>query len=281
MMNSSLARYPSFLLFPTLLLLGVFFCIPVLLMFGVSLASRGLYGGIEWTLNFENYLRLADPLYWNIYGRSLFLAGATTVVCLAVGFPLAYVMARSSPRMQNVLLLLVMIPFWTNFLVRTYAWIFLLRTEGFFNSVLMHLRILDAPLDLLYTNGAVFIGLVYGYLPFMILPLYVAIERISPSLEEAALDLYASGLSVFWHVVIPLARPGIVAGCILVFIPSVGAFITPHLLGGGQSMMLGTLIQHEFLVVRDWPFGSAISFVLMLLVVVVGIPMFTRRKFWG
>ena len=281
MMNSSLARHPSFLLLPTLLLLGVFFCIPVLLMFGVSLASRGLYGGIEWTLNFENYLRLADPLYWNIYGRSLFLAGATTVVCLAVGFPLAYVMARSSPRMQNTLLLLVMIPFWTNFLVRTYAWIFLLRTEGFFNSVLMHLRILDAPLDLLYTNGAVFIGLVYGYLPFMILPLYVAIERISPSLEEAALDLYASGLSVFWHVVIPLARPGIVAGCILVFIPSVGAFITPHLLGGGQSMMLGTLIQHEFLVVRDWPFGSAISFVLMLLVVVVGIPMFTRRKFWG
>jgi len=280
-MNSSFARHPSFLLLPTLILLGVFFCIPVLLMFGVSLASRGLYGGIEWTLNFENYLRLADPLYWNIYGRSLFLAGATTVVCLAVGFPLAYVMARSSPRMQNTLLLLVMIPFWTNFLVRTYAWIFLLRTEGFFNSVLMHLRILDAPLDLLYTNGAVFIGLVYGYLPFMILPLYVAIERISPSLEEAALDLYASGLSVFWHVVIPLARPGIVAGCILVFIPSVGAFITPHLLGGGQSMMLGTLIQHEFLVVRDWPFGSAISFVLMLLVVVVGIPMFTRRKFWG
>ena len=281
MMNSSLARHPSFLLLPTLLLLGVFFCIPVLLMFGVSLASRGLYGGIEWTLNFENYLRLADPLYWNIYGRSLFLAGATTVVCLAVGFPLAYVMARSSPRMQNILLLLVMIPFWTNFLVRIYAWIFLLRTEGFFNSVLMHLRILDAPLDLLYTNGAVFIGLVYGYLPFMILPLYVAIERISPSLEEAALDLYASGWSVFWHVVIPLARPGIVAGCILVFIPSVGAFITPHLLGGGHSMMLGTLIQHEFLVVRDWPFGSAISFVLMLLVVVVGIPMFTRRKFWG
>jgi len=281
MMNSSFARHPSFLLLPTLILLGVFFCIPVLLMFGVSLASRGLYGGIEWTLNFENYLRLADPLYWNIYGRSLFLAGATTVVCLAVGFPLAYMMARSSPRMQNILLLLVMIPFWTNFLVRTYAWIFLLRTEGFFNSMLMHLRIVDAPLDLLYTNGAVFIGLVYGYLPFMILPLYVAIERISPSLEEAALDLYASGLSVFWHVVIPLARPGIVAGCILVFIPSVGAFITPHLLGGGQSMMLGTLIQHEFLVVRDWPFGSAISFVLMLLVVVVGIPMFTRRKFWG
>lgn len=281
MMNNSTHHQSSVLLFPTLLVLGIFFCIPVLIMFGVSFASRGLYGGIEWTFTFENYQRLADPLYWTIYGRSLFLAGATTVVCLAVGFPLAYVMARSSARMQTVLLVLVMIPFWTNFLVRTYAWMFLLRTEGLFNSLFLHLGILDTPLDLLYTNGAVFIGLVYGYLPFMILPLFVAIERIGPSLEEAAYDLYASSFSVFRHVVIPLAKPGIVAGCILVFIPSVGAFITPHLLGGGQSMMLGTLIQHEFLVVRDWPFGSAISFLLMLLVFVVGVPLLKGRKLWG
>jgi spermidine/putrescine transport system permease protein len=281
MMNISPYRQPSWLLFPTLLLLGIFFCLPVLLMFGVSLASRGLYGGVEWTLTFENYQRLADPLYWNIYGRSLFLAGATTIVCLAVGFPLAYVMARSSTRMQTILLLLVMIPFWTNFLVRTYAWMFLLRTEGLFNSVFLHLNILDTPLNLLYTNGAVFIGLVYGYLPFMILPLYVAIERISPSFEDAASDLYASRWSVFRHVVIPLAKPGIIVGCILVFIPSVGAFITPHLLGGGQSMMLGTLIQHEFLVVRDWPFGSAISFLLMGLVLVVSVPIFQGQKLWG
>ena len=280
-MNVSSLHQPSVLLLPTLLVLGGFFCIPLLLMFGVSFASRGLYGGIEWTFTFENYQRLADPLYWTIYGRSVFLAGATTVVCLAVGFPLAYVMARSSARMQTVLLVLVMIPFWTNFLVRTYAWMFLLRTEGLFNSLLMYLGIVDAPLELLYTNGAVFIGLVYGYLPFMILPLYVAIERISPSLEEATYDLYANSMSVFRHVVIPLAKPGIVAGCILVFIPSVGAFITPHLLGGGQSMMLGTLIQHEFLVVRDWPFGSAISFLLMLLVLVVGVPIFKGRKLWG
>lgn len=280
-MNNSSLRQSSVLLLPTLLVLGFFFCIPVLLMFGVSFASRGLYGGIEWTFTFENYQRLADPLYWTIYGRSLFLAGTTTIVCLAIGFPLAYVMARSSPRMQTVLLVLVMIPFWTNFLVRTYAWMFLLRTEGLFNSLFMRLGILDTPLELLYTNGAVFIGLVYGYLPFMILPLYVAIERIRPSLEEAAYDLYASSFSVFRHVVIPLAKPGIVAGCILVFIPSVGAFITPHLLGGGQSMMLGTLIQHEFLVVRDWPFGSAISFLLMLLVLVVGVPLLKGRKLWG
>ncbi len=281
MMNNSTLHQSSVLLLPTLLVLGIFFCIPVLLMFGVSFASRGLYGGIEWTLTFENYQRLADPLYWTIYGRSLFLAGATTVVCLAVGFPLAYVMARSSARMQTVLLVLVMIPFWTNFLVRTYAWMFLLRTEGLLNSLFLHLGILDVPLDLLYTNGAVFIGLVYGYLPFMILPLFVAIERIRPSIEEAAFDLYANSFSVFRHVVIPLAKPGIVAGCILVFIPSVGAFITPHLLGGGQSMMLGTLIQHEFLVVRDWPFGSAISFLVMLLVLVVGVPLLKGRKQWG
>ena len=281
MMNISPFHPQSWLLFPTLFVLAVFFCLPLLLMFGVSFASRGLYGGIEWTLTFENYQRLADPLYWNIYGRSLILAGATTLVCLTVGFPLAFVMARSSARMQTILLLLVMIPFWTNFLVRTYAWMFLLRTEGLFNSVLMHLGIIDVPLELLYTNGAVFIGLVYGYLPFMILPLYVAIERISPSFEDAAADLYASRWSVLRYVVIPLAKPGIIVGCILVFIPSVGAFITPHLLGGGQSMMLGTLIQHEFLVVRDWPFGSAISFLLMGLVLVVSVPMFQGQKLWG
>lgn len=158
---------------------------------------------------------------------------------------------------------------------------FLLRTEGLLNRILMHLGILDQPLELLYTNGAVFIGLVYGYLPFMILPLYVAIERVSPSLEEAAFDLYARSWSVFSQVVIPLSRPGIVVGCLLVFIPSVGAFITPHLLGGGQSMMLGTLIQHEFLVVRDWPFGSAISFLLMFLVLIAGIPLLKWRRFWG
>ena len=280
-MLSSLGRYSTLLLFPTLFVLGVFFCIPLLLMLGVSIATRGLYGGIEWTLTFENYLRLADPLYWNIYGRSLLLAGATAVVCLLLGFPLAYVMARSQKKVQTILLLLVMIPFWTNFLVRTYAWIFLLRTEGLFNSLLIHLGVSDVPLDLLYTNGAVFIGLVYGYMPFMILPLYVAIERISPSLEEAALDLYANSWSVFWHVIMPLAKPGIVAGFVLVFIPSVGAFITPHLLGGGQSMMLGTLIQHEFLVVRDWPFGSAISFFLMSLVLLVGILLFKGKKIFG
>jgi spermidine/putrescine transport system permease protein len=156
-----------------------------------------------------------------------------------------------------------MIPFWTNFLVRTYAWILILRADGLINGILLRLGILSDPLSLVFTDFAVAIGLIYGYLPFMVLPLIVAIERISPRLEEAAYDLYASTSAMFRYVVLPLSKPGFMAGGVLVFIPSLGAFITPYLLGGGQKMMIGTLIQQEFLVSRDWPFGSALSFGLM------------------
>ena len=159
-----------------------------------------------------------------------------------------------------------MLPFWTNFLVRTYAWMILLRHDGLINSVLLSLGLVTAPLELLYTPTAVVIGLVYGYLPFMVLPLYVAVERLDPVLVEAAWDLYASRWAVFSRVVVPLTMPGIVGGCVLVFIPSIGSFITPDLLGGARSMMIGNLIQHEYLVVRDWPLGSAVSFVLMAIV---------------
>ncbi len=250
-------------------------------MGGVSFASRGLYGGVEWIFTFKNYAQLADPLYWGIYGRSFILAFLTTVLCLVLGFPLAYLMARSSVRMQSLLILLVLIPFWTNFLVRTYAWMVLLRNEGVLKTVLVALGLQDVSLEILYTNWAVLIGLVYGYLPFMVVPLYLAIERIPLSLEEAARDLNARPWSVFWRVVVPLAQPGIFAGCLLVFIPSIGAFITPHLLGGGQSMMIGTLVQHEFLVVRDWPFGSAISFVLMFVILLASVPLFRRQGWWN
>ena len=163
-------------------------------------------------------------------------------------------------------LVLIMIPFWTNFLVRTYAWIFILRTEGLLNTVLLQLHLISTPLDLLYSNEAVLLGLVYGYLPFMVLPLYAAIERIDPALIEAAWDLYADRWSLFLRVLMPLTKPGIIAGCVLVFIPSLGAFLTPDLLGGARSMMAGNLIQHEYLVARDWPLGSALSLVMMLMV---------------
>jgi spermidine/putrescine transport system permease protein len=234
-----------------------------MVVFGVSLASRGLYGGVEWIATLDNYRRLADPLIGVIFLRSFIFASMTTIVCALIGFPLAYVVARASPRWQWVWLTLVMIPFWTNFLVRTYAWILILRADGLVNGVLLRLGIQSEPLSLVFTDFAVAIGLIYGYLPFMVLPLIVAIERISPQLEEAAYDLYASTGAMLRHVVLPLSKPGFIAGGVLVFIPSLGAFITPYLLGGGQKMMIGTLIQQEFLVSRDWPFGAALSFGLM------------------
>ncbi len=243
--------------------LGLFFLVPLLLIFGVSLASRGMYGGLAWIATSENYQRLLDPLVGTIFLRSFLFAGLTTMVCAAVGFPLAYCMARASRQWQLLLLILVMIPFWTNFLVRTYAWVLIFRADGILNTLLMRLGLLEEPLSMLFTDVSVFVGLVYGYLPFMVLPLVVAIERISPQLEEAAFDLYASMGAMFRHVLLPLSKPGFIAGGVLVFIPSLGAFITPYLLGGGQKMMLGTLIQQEFLVSRDWPFGSALSFGLM------------------
>ena len=248
---------------PGLAWLGIFFFIPLLLVLVISLAARGTYGGVEWTFSLTSYANLIDPMYLTIFVRSLTLALATTALCLLLGFPMAYYMARTPLRWHAIWLLMIMIPFWTNFLVRTYAWMFILRTEGLMNTLLMDVGLIASPIEILYSDVAVLIGLVYGYLPFMVLPLYAALARLDFSVVEAAWDLYASGWGVFWRVVLPLTKPGVIAGCILVCIPSLGAFITPDLLGGAKTMMVGNLIQHEYLVVRDWPFGSAISFVLM------------------
>ena len=242
---------------------GACFLLPLGLMFAVSFITRGQYGGLEWTWTWENYVRLLDPLVMGIFFKSMVFALGTTLVCGVLGFPLAYCIARASKSWQEWLLVLVMIPFWTNFLVRTYAWVLIFRADGVINGTLKFLGWIQDPIPLLFTDFSVFVGLVYGYLPFMVLPLVVAIERIPIQMEEAARDLFATRFAMFWHVVIPLSRPGWVAGAILVFIPSLGAFITPYLLGGGHSLMVGTLIQQEFLVARDWPFGAALSFGLM------------------
>jgi len=255
------------LLGPGLLWIGLLFFVPLCLVVVISFANRGTYGGIVWSFSLTNYLDLLHPLYARILGQSILLAAGTTLLCLVMGFPLAYYIARATPKYQGIWLLLVMIPFWTNFLVRTYAWMFILRTEGLLNTLLLKLGLIATPVELLYSNTAVVIGLVYGYLPFMVLPLFAALERVDRTLVEAAWDLYATRWSVFRRVILPLARPGVMAGCLLVFIPSLGAFLTPDLLGGARSMMIGNLIQHEFLVARDWPLGAAISCVLMLLVV--------------
>ena len=260
------SRLTRWLLVPAAAWMALFFFVPLLLVLAISFAARGPYGGIEWTPTLENYALLGDSLYLHVYGRSLILATLTTAVCLLAGFPLAYYIARLPVRWQGVWILLVIVPFWTNFLVRTYAWMFILRTEGLLNTSLLKLGVIASPVEILYSDAAVLIGLVYGYLPFMVLPLYAVLGRLDFALVEAAWDLYASGWAVVWRIILPLAKPGVIAGCILVFIPTLGAYITPDLLGGARTMMVGNLIQHEYLVVRDWPLGSAFSFVLMVMV---------------
>ncbi|MFL6194499.1 MAG: ABC transporter permease [Thermoanaerobaculia bacterium] len=279
------------LLLPTWLVLGVFFLAPLALMFGVSFAQRGTYGGIRPVENLgeyvgsgaflSNYARSLGEVYLRIGWRSLWMAVLTTALCLLVSFPIAYYLAILSPRRWKGLLLgLVVVPFWTSFLIRTYAWMFILRTEGLLNLVLTGAGLLHHPLELLYTQTAVMIGLVYGELPFMILPLYASLEKLDRSLLEAASDLGAGSAQSFWRVTVPLSLPGIAAGTVLVFIPSLGQFVVSDLLGGARSMLLGNLIQNQFAVARNKPFGSALAFELTaaVLLLLVGYAAFARRR---
>lgn len=261
--------YPGWLSVPAILWISCLFLVPLLVVLIVSFATRGTYGGILWQFTLANYVELLHPLYFRILGQSLVYAAVTTLLCLIIGFPFAYFIARAPRHRQSIWLLLVLVPFWSNFLVRTYAWMVLLRAEGVLNGSLLHWGLIDEPIQMLYQPAAVLVGLVYGYLPFMVLPLYVVCERLDPLLIDAARDLYASNLAVFRRVIWPLAKPGVMAGSILVFVPTVGAFITPDLLGGARTMMIGNLIQHEYLVIRDWPLGSALAFVLMGVVIVL------------
>ncbi len=251
------------LIFPSLFWLVIFFAVPLVIVFVYSFLKRGPYGQIVWEFNPENYVRFFDPLYLRIFARSFKIAGITTICCFLLGYPMAYWIATRPPKWRNTLLLLLMIPFWTNFLVRTYAWILLLRNTGLINNALMGLGLINEPLPLFGNDFAIIVGLVYGWFPDMVLPCYAAVERLDFSLVEAAQDLYANEIRAFARVVFPLTLPGIVAGSILVFIPSLGAYITPDLLGGAKSVMIGNVIQSQFLTVRDYPFGSAFSFVLM------------------
>jgi len=278
-----------FLLAPGLFWLVVFFLVPLIIVFAISFGERGTYGGVRWTLSLHNYARFFDPLYLRIFGRTLMIALLTTLICLAVGYPLAYFIATRSPRWRNGFLLLLMIPFWTNFLVRTYALLLLLRDAGLINvfwtgplhNLLAQLAVVlpwplwgpllnatATSLPLFGTNGAIIFGLVYTWLPGMVLPCYAAIERLDYSLVEAAQDLYANRFRSFMRVIFPLTLPGIVAGSLLVFIPSLGAYVTPDLLGGAKSVMIGNVIYSQFMSARDYPFGSAISFVLMAVMLV-------------
>lgn len=273
-------RAPYLLSFPTWLVLGGLFLVPLVLIFVISFAERGTYGGLKPIESLSdhvasgaflaNYGRSLDPLYLKIYWRSLWMAVVTTVACLLVSYPVAYWIAVLAPaRHKNLLLGLVVVPFWTSFLIRTYAWMLILRTEGLINTVLGSLGLISAPLELLYHEPAVLLGLVYGELPFMILPLYASLEKLDLSMIEAAQDLGASPVSSFFRVTVPMTMPGILAGVVLVFIPSLGQFVVSDLLGGAKSVLVGNLIQNQFSVARNKPFGSAIAFELTAVVLVL------------
>lgn len=271
----------------------VFFLIPFFIVFKISLSdiataippytpvfdlSEGWQGFKTFLseLDFENYGYLInDALYVNAYGVSLRIAFIATVITLAVAYPIAYGMARAPKEWQPMLLMLVILPFWTSFLIRVYAWIGILKQEGLLNHFLMNFGLIDAPLAILHTSTAVYIGIVYSYLPFMILPLYASLEKINPALLEAAADLGSPPWKSFWQVTFPLSMPGVLAGCFLVFIPAVGEFVIPDLLGGSDTLMIGKTLWGEFFSNRDWPVASAVA-VVLLLVLVVPIVLFQR-----
>jgi spermidine/putrescine transport system permease protein len=263
-----LTRLRALFLAPAWVVTVALFLVPLGIVCAYSLLARGAYGGIvvRWTA--ENYTRIFDPLYGAIFLRTLVLACAATALCLLLGFPLALFISRAGKR-RNLYLNLVMLPFWTSFLVRTYAWMFLLRDTGLINTALLAAGIIREPLSLLYNDGAVLLGLVYGHLPFAVLPIYANLERLDKSVLEAAADLGARPIAALAHVVLPLTRAGLVAAGVLAFIPSLGAFLTPDLLGGGKTVMIGNLIQNQFTTARDWPFGSALSLVVMAVVMLI------------
>lgn len=282
MKNASL-----YLLLPFLIVMGLFFAAPLVLVVGYSFMTDHYPGGVELPLTFKAYTKIFfdtdfdgnfafDPSFLLICWRSLKLAAICTVLCLLAGFPMAYYMATRPPAQRNLWMMLVTIPFWTNLLIRTYSWMLILRTDGLVNNGLQGAGIINEPLDLLYNDFAVGVGLLYSYLPFMVLPIYSNLERMDWRLVEAASDLYATRWKTLFKITIPLCMPGIVAGSILVFIPSIGSYLAPQLLGGGQQLMIGNKIETLFGAAGDWPFGSAASVALMALVM-IGLMIMSRR----
>ena len=288
------------LISPTLVWMIVLLIIPLILVVITSFGRRDPDGNVIYAFNPGNYIRLLgysttqpcgntpppcfDSLYVDIMWRSVALAFETTLLVIIIGYPLAYFVARSPIKRRNLLLFLILVPLWTNFVIRVYAWIMILRTSGVLNSLLGAVlgvaHIPFTPLNMLYTPGAVLVGMVYEFLPFMILPMYTSLEKIDPAFYEAAADLGANSLRTFLRVTLPLSLPGMVAGTILVFIPVMGTFLVSDILGGSQIVLVGNLIQRQFLDARDWAFGSAASIVLMALTLIVTV-IYARRFGFG
>lgn len=250
---------------PIVFWLLAFLTVPLIIVMVMGFLTRGAYGQVEYNFNTENYTKLLNPVYIKILINSLKISFLATAMCLITGYPFAYFITKPPKRYRSLLFMLIIIPFWTNSLIRTYAWIVLLRTTGIINSYLLKLGLISAPIQMLYTDGAVLFGLVYTLFPFMVLPLYASIDSVDKSYIEAASDLGATPWRTFWKITIPLTMPGIIAGCILVFIPTLGLFFIPDLMGGSKVMLISNLIKNQFLTARDWPFGSAISIVIIVI----------------
>ena len=269
----------------------LFFLVPFAIVFKISFSdpivaqppftplfdqSQSFLNWFQGSLN--NYLfLLEDNLYWVSYLRSIKVAFISTICCLLLGYPMAYYIAQSAPTKRNVLLMLIILPFWTSFLLRVYAWMGILSTNGIINSVFLWICVIDEHIQMLYTNFAVYLGIVYTYLPFMILPLYANLERLDLNLHDAAADLGGKPLQVFWDITLPVSLPGVIAGSLLVFIPAMGEFVIPALLGGLDSLMIGRTLYDEFFVNRDWPLASAVASIL-LLILVLPMVLFQRNQ---
>lgn len=273
-------RVRLFLLLPALIVIGIFGLMPLTIALVYSFLEPGTYGGVEWVFSTDAYVQFLfqrdifddtltfNSAYLQIFFRSFSLAVISMTGTLILGFPVAYFIAARPPEQRNFWIFAITLPFWTNLLIRTYSMLLIVRDEGFVNLTLIKLGLINEPLQMLYTDGAVLAGLIYSFLPFMILPIYASLEKFDFSLLEAGHDLYASRIQVFRQIVIPITRPGIIAGCVLVLIPALGAYITPELLGGGKKLMIGNLIALQFGAGRNWPFGSAAALILMAVVLI-------------
>ncbi|WP_345572186.1 ABC transporter permease [Nonomuraea rosea] len=252
---------------PGLTYLVVLMLVPLALVLSYTVFQRGRFGGIVYEFTTSNFARLFDPLYLGVVGNSLKIAALTTLIALLIGYPTAYLIAQLPRKWKTMALVAIVLPFWTNFIIRVYAWIILLSGPGLINSGLKVFGL--GPFELLYNEGAIVTGLLYSYLPLMVLPLYATIEKLDPQLREASANLGAAALTTFRKVTLPLTVPGVLTGCLFVFVPSFGNFVIPELLGGSKSLMVGNLIRNQFLAARDWPFGSTLTLALVAVLIVL------------
>lgn len=259
-----------FLMLPGFLWLVSLMVVPCAIIFAMAFFERGVYGGVDYgTATIENFRRAADPLYVSILLDSARIALTATLIALLLAYPAAFAISRARPALQPALLVLVMLPFWSNYLIRTYAWMVLLNREGVINTLLKRLGLINEPLHILYNEFAVILGLIYSYSPFVILAIYASLQRLDPSYAEASSDLGAGPWSTFFRITLPLTLPGVAAGGVFVFVLSIGNFVTPDLLGGGRMQMVGNLIYDQFLTARDWPFGATLSMILIAVMMIL------------